>query len=734
LLIFSTMDGAVPTPYNLPSPEPTSIFEDEQESSQEDDMYERVDVIDRERHKSFVSHQERASEIQRKFTSTFSSGLLPIPRKNDEDAPDLPAGADAVKIEVTDEPAPIPPPARPIHLIWQDIRYSVEVNDTESKSKCPCRTPKMERTILNGVTGEARPGQLTVILGPSGCGKTTLLNILSGRIKLRKSAGGGGLIYVNGVKRNKRFKRHTAFVLQEDLFFSSLTVEQTLNLTGQLRIPGDDENEKLQRVQNMISLLKLEKCKHGRFGNAVRRGLSGGEKKRLNVANELLVDPALIFLDEPTSGLDAVLADDLLQVLSLLAKCGRTVITTLHQPSSQIYNMVDNLYLMAEGGRVAYFGPAKDAVAYFSNLGFRCPRYYNPADFVLELVQNNSDLHEHYTPTTLLEVTNLTSDKSDQTLTVADAHPVGSRSGKHHQHVVVKSDVGPLEPIPDSGEKWPISWSRQVWLLGVRSFRQHMDIAIWNIFIFLLIAAIGSIVWWNRGYTFAAIGDREGLMFFCLLQWFIFPMFGEVNSLIPEIPIITKERREGMYRLSAYATGKTLGEILLDVISPVLFTCVIYWTTNLNNAVYRFFTEIVLVLITYLNGQAIGFGIGAAVGKVELASPILLIIMFVAMLVSGFYASMSAIPYFFRLLQYINPIRYLFDAFIINEFAGTTVFRNPSTNATITGDEIVNAYKPIIWDGSWACVWYNVLVIIGITLVFRIFGFWLLRRRTSTTF
>ena len=673
---------------------------------------------------SQISPDERASQLKRKLTSTFL-GTNGTPGTG---TPDIEA--------ITSSPADIPPPPFPIHIAWQDIAYGIEVDDTEAKRCFQLSTPKKRRQLLCNVSGEARPGELTVILGPSGCGKTTLMNILSGRIKMHRKDGDGGVIFVNGEKRNKRFKRHTAFVLQEDLFFASLTVEQTLTLTGQLRIESSSEEGKLQRIRNMISLLKLEKCAKSRVGNHIRRGLSGGEKKRLNVANELLVDPALIFLDEPTSGLDAVLADELLNILSLLAKSGRTVITTLHQPSSQIYSMVDKLFLMAEGGRVAYFGPANQAVAYFSKLNFRCPRYYNPADFLLELVQHNTDLPDHYTPTTLIVSDGSGGFRLAPPTTNASIVLDDDVSDKSSDRLMTSTPpmMGKLEPIPTQGQKWPIGWSEQALLLGIRSIRNHFEVAIWNVFIFIFVAAIGAIVWWDRGHSYAAVLDKEGLMFFVLLQWFIFPMFGEVNSLVPEIPIITKERREGMYRLSAYAFGKTCGELILDIISPVTFSIIIYWTTGLNTDAYRFFTFTFIIFLAYLIGQAMGFGLAAWIGSVELASPLLLVIMFVAMLVSGFYASIDAIPSFFRWLQYINPLRYLFDSLIINEFACTCVYSSKVDNTTQTGYDIIDAYEPIIWTGDWASVWYNCLVIAGIAFVFRVFGFWMLRRRTSTTF
>jgi ABC-type multidrug transport system ATPase subunit len=568
-----------------PAPPPTEIDidldgeENETKVNGEGTPYRRIDSNDDEEEGDHVQRRFQQAQLKRKFTSTFATPSSPsvFAATEDDDV--------AVEMAPVADDADIPPPSNPILLTWQDICYGIPVVDEEAKAergRCDLRTPMKRRALLSGVSGEARPGELMVILGPSGCGKTTLMNILSGRISL-KSTGNSGTIFVNGVKRNKRFKRHTSFVLQEDLFFPSLSVRQTLTLTGQLILRCDSEEEKQARIQSMISLLRLEKCQKSRVGNAVRRGLSGGEKKRLNIANELLIDPSLIFLDEPTSGLDAFLAEELLSILALLAKSGRTIVTTLHQPSSQIYKLVDKVFLMAEGGRVAYFGPASEAVAHFSRLNFRCPRFYNPADFLLDLVQHYPTLPDSFQQ----EVFIIVSDASDASInTFEDGSGVVGKTGgmsvehssstsssisrdgseqrlmddkekkgrgNEEEEPKVLSVPGTSRkippPLPDRGDKWPIGWARQASLLALRSVRQHAEIAAWNIFIFLLIATIGAIVWWDRGYTYEAVGDRQGLMFFCLLQWFLFPMFGEVHSLVPEIGVITKERREGSLHL-----------------------------------------------------------------------------------------------------------------------------------------------------------------------------------------
>lgn len=142
--------------------------------------------------------------------------------------------------------------------------------------------------------------------------------------------------------------------------------------------------EKLQKVDQVISDLSLTKCQNTIIGVTGRiKGLSGGERKRLSFASEALTDPSLLLCDEPTSGLDSFMAHNVLQVLKNLANKDKTIILTIHQPSSDIFSMFDKLLLMANG-RVAFLGTPAEANDFFASLQAPCPTNYNPADFFVE--------------------------------------------------------------------------------------------------------------------------------------------------------------------------------------------------------------------------------------------------------------------------------------------------------------------------------------------------------------
>lgn len=197
---------------------------------------------------------------------------------------------------------------------------------------------KVKRHLLKECSGKFEPNTVTAILGPSGSGKTTMLNLLSGRL-LSKNLTLRGNIMINGkkVETMADYKSVIGYVMQEDLMLPTFTPRETFRFITDMRLPFKTDQERDAIVESMIDSLGLKKCAETYVGNSLIRGLSGGEKKRTSVGVELLINPSLIFLDEPTTGLDSTTALNLIRFLNRLANAGRTVVTTIHQPSSEIF-------------------------------------------------------------------------------------------------------------------------------------------------------------------------------------------------------------------------------------------------------------------------------------------------------------------------------------------------------------------------------------------------------------
>jgi ABC-type multidrug transport system ATPase subunit len=251
--------------------------------------------------------------------------------------------------------------------------------------------------ILDGVTIEAQAGRLLGVIGPSGAGKTSLLDVLGGRSPCSHSKTLSGV-----TSKSVPDAASIAVLDQNEQFFGLLTVRETLEFVIQLEadrhvmsdpstpFAGGGDSPKLRRESTISGLLRdlgLEKVQHSRVGDAHHRGISGGEKRRLAVGCALLANPKLLIADEPTSGLDGYQAQ---RVVALLRHTARTraipAVATLHQPRSSIWATLDDVVLLAHGGRVVYRGPREAAMAHFAALGYPCPSHVNPAEHLIDLV------------------------------------------------------------------------------------------------------------------------------------------------------------------------------------------------------------------------------------------------------------------------------------------------------------------------------------------------------------
>jgi ABC-type multidrug transport system ATPase subunit len=213
-----------------------------------------------------------------------------------------------------------------------------------------------------------KPGQFLAIIGASGAGKTTFLNYLSGRDP-SKNLDKEGQIFINGIERSKiDYGKYVAYVQQDDVLYQTMTVKECLYFAARMRLPPSVDYE--ERVENLLESLKLEKAADTKIGGALVKGVSGGERKRCSIGVELITDPNLIFLDEPTTGLDSFTAQNVVEVLHGLAASGRTIISTIHQPNSEIFVAFDQLMLMADG-RAIYLNDAAKAVEHFAMIGER---------------------------------------------------------------------------------------------------------------------------------------------------------------------------------------------------------------------------------------------------------------------------------------------------------------------------------------------------------------------------
>lgn len=247
------------------------------------------------------------------------------------------------------------------------------------------------KTILHPFTASFEPGKINVIMGPSGSGKTSLLQSLAQRLQstIASKYTATGHITLNGAVASADVLRSvTSFVTQDDdALMAELTVRETLRFAAGLRLPASmNKQEKDQRAEDVLLKMGLKDCADNVVGSELKKGISGGEKRRVSIAIQILTDPKVLLLDEPTSGLDAFTTTSIIEVLETLKSEGRNIILTIHQARSDIFSVFDNVVLLARGGSLAYAGRGDRMHDHFSSLDYHCPRDTNPADFVLDAI------------------------------------------------------------------------------------------------------------------------------------------------------------------------------------------------------------------------------------------------------------------------------------------------------------------------------------------------------------
>ncbi|KAL0103639.1 hypothetical protein PUN28_017727 [Cardiocondyla obscurior] len=253
-----------------------------------------------------------------------------------------------------------------IDIIFENITYTVNLGFR-----------KGDKEILHGINGRLPSNQLIALMGPSGAGKSTLLDILSGF----RTTGVDGVIYINGrVRHLNSFRKCSAYITQEDRLEPLLTVIENMRVAADLKLPSSTPQHKKEMIiEDILTTLGLYEHMYTRSGQ-----LSGGQKKRLSIALELVNNPTVMFLDEPTTGLDSSSCMHVVNLLKILARQGRTIVCTIHQPSASLFQLFDQVYVLTKGDCL-YQGATNKLVPYLENLKLPCPMYHNPADYMIEL-------------------------------------------------------------------------------------------------------------------------------------------------------------------------------------------------------------------------------------------------------------------------------------------------------------------------------------------------------------
>ncbi|KAJ6425695.1 hypothetical protein OIU84_026301 [Salix udensis] len=564
---------------------------------------------------------------------------------SDDDIPeDLEAGTRKPKFQTE--------PTLPIYLKFTDVTYKVVIKGMTSTE---------EKDILYGISGSVDPGEVLALMGPSGSGKTTLLNLIGGR--LNQTTVGGSFTF-NDQPYSKFLKSRIGFVTQDDVLFPHLTVKETLTYAALLRLPKTlTKEQKQKRAIDVISELGLERCQDTMIGGSFVRGVSGGERKRVCIGNEIIINPSLLFLDEPTSGLDSTTALRIVQLLQDIAEGGKTVVTTIHQPSSRLFHKFDKLILLGKGS-LLYFGKASEAMLYFSSIGCSPLIAMNPAEFLLDLA--NGNINDVSVPSELEDKVQIGNSKAETINGKPSPAVVHEYLVEAYEtRVAEKEKKKLLVPIPLDEEvkskvssrkrQWGASWWEQYTILFCRGIKERRhDYFSWlRITQVLSTAIILGLLWWKSDSRSPKdLQDQAGLLFFIAVFWGFFPVFTAIFTFPQERAMLSKERAADMYRLSAYFLARTTSDLPLDLILPVLFLLVVYFMAGLRLSVARFFLTMLTVFLSIVAAQGLGLAIGATLMDLKRATTLASVTVMTFMLAGGYFV--KKVPVFVSWIRYMS--------------------------------------------------------------------------------
>ncbi|KAK6782813.1 hypothetical protein RDI58_020609 [Solanum bulbocastanum] len=596
----------------------------------------------------------------------------------------------------------------PITLKFEEVVYKIK---QETKGMC-CGGPSStkEKTILNGVTGIVCPGEMLAMLGPSGSGKTTLLTALGGRLSGKLS----GKITYNSQPFSGAIKRRTGFVAQDDVLYPHLTVTETLLFTALLRLPQSlSREEKERHVEHVIAELGLNKCRNSMIGGPLFRGISGGEKKRVSIGQEMLINPSLLLLDEPTSGLDSTTALRILTTVKRLADGGRTVITTIHQPSSRLYHMFDKVVLLSEGCPI-YYGPASTALEYFSSVGFSTSITINPADLLLDLANGIGPDSKHaieqgdsseQEKKSVREALISAYDKNISTRLKTELCSSDTNNYSYAKDISTRNGV--------NSEHWCTSWGYQFKVLLLRGLkeRRYETFNKLRIFQVVSVAFLAGLLWWHTPTSH--IEDRIAMVFFFAVFWGFYPLYNAVFTFPQERRMLIKERSSGMYRLSSYFLAKTVGDLPLELALPTAFTFILYWMGGLKANPATFILSLLVVLYSVLVSQSLGLAYGAMLMDVKQATTLASVTTLVFLIAGGYY--IQQIPPFIVWLKYLSYSYYCYKLLLGVQYNDNDYYE--CSKGVYCQVAEFPAIKSIGLNNMWMDVFIMALMLVGYRLI-----------------
>eukprot|EP01135_Chromosphaera_perkinsii_P006886 Nk52_evm41s621 gene=Nk52_evmTU41s621 len=590
-------------------------------------------------------------------------------------------------------------------LAWKDVTYSVTVKGGEKK------------TLLSNVSGLVQPGEMLAVMGPSGAGKSTMLDSLAARINLDNIEGS---ITLNGRDIDSKLKHILSYVAQDDALIGSLTVREAIEYSAKLKSPPSvSAAERKANVDSIIEILGLQRVADSRIGNAVFRGISGGERRRVSVAVEIVTKPKLIFLDEPTSGLDSAASYHVVQGLKDFAKkMGCTIIATIHQPSSSTFELFDKLMLLAYG-RTVYFGDREKATSYFAAKGYTCPEFENPAEYFVNIMNADFSNDKDKTMKVISDLQD-SFDASEEKVALAKMVECAQGRGTGCSELVQSCLALGTNETPST---YANNLAKQTYILSSRAFvnAYRNVLMFWiRVAMYIMMAILMGTVWFKIGTNQDALQDRFSAHFFAI-AFLCFMSVAAIPAFIEDKLVFERERANGAYSTLAYVVSNTIVSLPFVFITALAFSAIAYPLMDLHSGADHFFTYLAVLFLSLYVAESMVVFISSVIPIFVAALAIAAFANGFFMVVQGFFVKKDNIPNYWIWGNYISYQTYGFQALVKNDFPGL-LFKCgqtcsiPSTLNPLyfTGDDVLVQY-----DYEDVKVWEQIIILVAMVVIYR---------------
>lgn len=577
-----------------------------------------------------------------------------------------------------------------------------------------------EKIILDHITATFKAGKVNAIMGPSGSGKSSLLNLISGRLSsdlINRYSSSGEIFFNNFIVTTKMVNSICSYVSQDDdHLLSTLSVRETLSVAADLRLGQLTKVEKAEIVEEIINKLGLKSCANTLIGSEFIKGISGGEKRRVSIAIQLLNNPKILLLDEPTSGLDSFTASSILEILQKLASEGKTIILTIHQPRSDLFQKFGQVLFLAKGGKVGYNGEQINMMEYFAKLGYPCPMLTNSADHVLDLISvNNQSVQKE----------KVTKERVEHLLT----------SWSHEMRVDLSQDTRVITesefPKVFGGfirepANFLVAFYACVKQLGITTLR-NKDVFIARISQVAGMGVIIALYFAPLKNNYIGISNRLGLVQEITTLYFC-GMLNNLSSYPDQRNYFYHEHDDRVYGILPFFLSYMVVEIPFEIISSLIFAAFMSPVTGMERTPEMFFAIAYVAFMTIFCGESLGIITNTIFHHAGFAVNVVSIVLSIGTFMAGVMSlQMDGV---LKGINWISPLKYGVSILLNMAFAKHVKFTCDDGSRNVDGSCIFSNGEQVLEQYGLKAPYKKFLgVLLVVAIIYRFIAYVILRLR-----